>query len=367
MLSWTTRASLPKRSNPYFQFGFQGERWSPLLQTAHPAGDGPVGSWDCRSLRIGCPVWNCPGWSDVVYPARTPAPQRLAWYSQMFPTVEGNSTFYALTPLSTLEHWCDATPSGFRFCFKFPQAISHTAQLAVDQKALQPWFRWIEQTARKDRLGPSLLQLGPSFSSRSWTILESFLKQLPKEFPWAVELRHPDWFDGEHWEPRVDQLLSELGIDRVHLDATWLYSRPPETECERVASAKKPKVTVRHQTPGQNPMLRLVGRDHAEGLEDAWGPWVQTICTWMLEGKKPWVFTHAPDDRQAPHLARRLFLLIESHLSTLVGQEAIGHLMNRLGRLPAASQSSTHRLRQPSLFDRWEIAPSSPGGPGERE
>ncbi|MFN9788752.1 MAG: DUF72 domain-containing protein [Pirellulaceae bacterium] len=298
----------------------------------------------------------------MIYPARTPAPQRLAWYSQMFPTVEGNSTFYALPPLSTLDHWCDSTPSGFRFCFKFPQAISHTAQLAVDQQTMQPWLRWIEQTARKDRLGPSLLQLGPAFSSCSWSTLETFLKQLPKEFPWAVELRHPDWFDGENWEPRVDQLLLEQGIDRVHLDATWLFSRPPETEGERIASAKKPKVAVRHRTPGQRPMLRLIGRDHAEGLEDAWGTWAHTICTWMLDGKQPWIFTHAPDDRQAPFLARRLFRLIESQLRVLTNQTTTGHLMDRLGHLPATSQPTPNRVRQPSLFDRWETSPSSPDG-----
>jgi uncharacterized protein YecE (DUF72 family) len=232
---------------------------------------------------------------------------------------------------------------------------------------MQPWLRWIEQTARKDRLGPALLQLGPAFSSRSWSTLETFLKQLPKEFPWAVELRHPDWFDEENWEPRVDQLLVDHGIDRVHLDATWLFSRPPETECERVATGKKPKVAVRHRTPGQHPMLRLIGRDHADGLEDAWGPWAETICNWLLEGKQPWVFTHAPDDRQAPVLARRLYHLIESRLHALTNQATAkypttSHLLDRLGHLPAASQPTKHRLRQPSLFDRWESSPSILGG-----
>ncbi len=42
---------------------------------------------------MGCPVWSCDTWGDVVYPRRTPRRDWLAWYSRMFNTVEGNSTY----------------------------------------------------------------------------------------------------------------------------------------------------------------------------------------------------------------------------------------------------------------------------------
>ncbi len=45
---------------------------------------------------IGCPVWNCDGWGDVVFPAGTKRAAWLSWYTRMFNCVEGNSSFYAI-------------------------------------------------------------------------------------------------------------------------------------------------------------------------------------------------------------------------------------------------------------------------------
>jgi len=45
-----------------------------------------------------------------------------------------------------------------------------------------------------NKLGPCFLQLPPSFDISALPALENFLKSLPNEFSYAVEARHPDFF-----------------------------------------------------------------------------------------------------------------------------------------------------------------------------
>lgn len=60
--------------------------------------------WDIWSYRIGCPVWGCRDWGEIIYPNGTPSEDYLQWYSRLFSTVEGNSKFYAVPPKRTFEN-----------------------------------------------------------------------------------------------------------------------------------------------------------------------------------------------------------------------------------------------------------------------
>lgn len=61
-------------------------------------------------IAIGCPVWSSDRWGDVVYPPRTPRKEWLGWYTRMFNTVEGNSTFYALPSLDVAKRMTRLRP-----------------------------------------------------------------------------------------------------------------------------------------------------------------------------------------------------------------------------------------------------------------
>ncbi len=256
---------------------------------------------------LGCPVWNCEGWSDVVYPAGTSRRQWLDWYSRNFNCVEGNNSFYAIPRPEHAHRWASETADGFRFCMKFPRMISHELALLGATAPLKDFLTVLEILASAQRLGPTFLQLGPDFAPDRYSILETFLRSLPPEFPWAVELRHHDWFDNAIHENRLDELLESLQIDKVLFDSRPLYQHPPEDQSERVSQTRKPKTPHRTTVTGTRPFVRIVGRNRIASLDSFVAEWAATIGDWILRGHEPYVFAHTPDDAFAPAFARMLW------------------------------------------------------------
>ncbi|NND98592.1 MAG: DUF72 domain-containing protein [Pirellulaceae bacterium] len=254
---------------------------------------------------LGCPVWACDQWAGRVYPERTPRNDWLSWYSRTFNTVEGNSTFYAMPSQETMQRWAQQVATGFQFCLKFPRSISHELELRHAEEETRTFLRCIEPLANAEVLGPTFLQLGPRFGPERFDALDEYLSQLPQGFDWAVELRHPGWFDQADNEHRVNDLLSRLQIDKVLLDSRPLYQCPPEDEMERVSQSRKPKTPVRQTVTANCPMLRIIGRDRIELVDRFFDQWAPIVSNWIRNGRKPYVFTHAPDDMFAPDLARR--------------------------------------------------------------
>lgn len=258
-------------------------------------------------LYIGCPVWNCDGWSDVVFPQGTKRSQWLSWYSQMFNCVEGNSSFYGIPSVDQTRRWASEAANGFRFCLKFPREISHDRSLVNSESPTHQFLLAIEELARGNRLGPTFLQLGPHFASDRFDVLSKYLTQLPREFPWAVEVRHKSWFDAASNEARLDELLTSLHIDKVLFDSRPLNQAAPDDEFEKQSQTRKPKTPLRKTATGNHPFLRLIGRNRVEMVDSYIAEWIPTISDWVREGKTPYIFTHTPDDTYAPHMARRMW------------------------------------------------------------
>lgn len=270
-------------------------------------------------LKIGCPVWACDRWADTVYPARTPRKDWLAWYTRTFNTVEGNSTFYALPTIEMSQRWAENSAVGFRFCLKFPRTISHDLQLVGADEETQKFLSCTQPLAAADRLGPTFLQLGPRFGPDRFHVLSEYLRKLPSDRKWAVELRHHDWFDQGSNEQRVNELLRSMGIDKVLFDSRPLYQSPPDDEIERASQGRKPKTPVRQTVTAGHPFLRIVGRNRVEMTDKYLDQWAPIVAGWISQGLQPYVFTHTPDDALAPQLAGRFIdrlrpLLDDSHL-----------------------------------------------------
>lgn len=266
---------------------------------------------------IGCPVWISPEWKGTVYQARAPRHQWLAQYSSVFPTVEGNSTFYALPAVETARRWAAETAPGFRFALKFPQVISHERRLIDCGPESSAFFRFLEALSEGDRLGPSFLQLPPTFDGTEWPKLEMYLRTLPREFPYAVEVRHRDYFDSGPVETRLDELLTSLEIDRVLFDSRPLYSASATTESEKISQTRKPRSPFRTTVTARRPLVRIVGRDDVEQVERWLNQWADIVAGWIRSGLEPYVFTHTPNDAHAPQMAERFHELLRRQLPEL--------------------------------------------------
>ena len=210
---------------------------------------------------LGCPVWANPQWAGFFYTRKAARAEFLPQYSGVFNTVEVSSTFYAIPPIETVRRWADEVQPGFRFCLKFPRVISHDKKLISVGYETSAFLELLKVLDEADCLGPAFLQLGPNFSARDFPRLRAYLERLPKDFPYAVEVRHADYFDGGRHESALNQLLTEQKMDRVLLDSRPLFSAPATTEAEERSQERKPRVPVRYDTTAQSPLVRLIGRD----------------------------------------------------------------------------------------------------------
>lgn len=286
-----------------------------------------VTSWESWPYRVGCPVWGCKAWSGQIYPSGTSTDGFLSWYSHMLPTVEGNSTFYSVPGPEVFRKWAETTAEGFQFCFKFPRSLSHDSKLVNCEGLEREWLDRLRILHEARRLGPTFLQLAPSFSSRYFAQLAQFLERLPKEWHWALEVRHPDWFDGDGWEMRLNRLLEGLGIDRVIFDSRPLNAMAPSDQAEAISQERKPKVPLRVEVTGSRPMVRLIGRNDVNEVLEYWDEWGERIAVWIRAGLQPWVFTHAPDDAYAPSLVQALHKRIQARIPDLPSLPALDQVL----------------------------------------
>ena len=247
----------------------------------------------------GCPMWANKSWVGSLFPRKTKPAEYLAQYARVFGSVEGNTTFYGIPKPETVAKWAAATPPHFRFTFKFPRLISHDMALRNTRDEVT---RFLEALAPlHSRLGPLFLQLPPTFAD--FPALERFLVLLPTDHHYAVEARHPSFF--EAFEVDFTAMLSDLKMDRVVFDTRALQAMESDDAAIVDAQRRKPKTPVRTAATGPHPFLRYVGRPIAEENLDDMKRWAGIVAGWLSEGRTPFVFLHqAPDDDDAPHLAR---------------------------------------------------------------
>lgn len=293
---------------------------------------------------LGLPVWNRADWTGELYPASTPAGERLAAYARIFNAVEGNTTFYATPPASTVARWLAQTSPGFRFCFKLPRAITHDRMLVNAGRNLDAFMAVLEPLA--SRLGPVLVQLPPHFGPQRLPVLEDFLLAAPPWAPYAVEVRHPGYFSGAA-EGELNAMLGELGVDRVVLDARGVHE-PFGAEGEdprepgRAASdddeaallqahERKPILPVPVVATARRPVLRYIANPDLPANDERIAGWVDVVARWLDEGREPYLFMHVPNDFHAPRLARRFF-------ERLAARADVGHLPSWPGEHRQPSQ-----------------------------
>ena len=67
-----------------------------------------------RPVRVGCSGWQYDSWRGRLYPEGLAKGRWLERYSQVFDTVEVNSTFYRLASRDAVARWVEQTPPELR-------------------------------------------------------------------------------------------------------------------------------------------------------------------------------------------------------------------------------------------------------------
>jgi uncharacterized protein YecE (DUF72 family) len=270
-------------------------------------------------LHVGCAMWTHAAWQGRYLPDPLPARERLRSYASWCNAVEGNTTFYATPSADTVKSWAEQTPPDFRFVLKLPKPITHEHRLigaGVDQQ-LRAFLAAVEP------LGPRIhaiwIQLPPSFIPAELDALAAFLRRLPRQqgYGYAVEVRHRAFFEDPRWERRLAEVLGEVNAEWVTFDTTVLFGSPPDTADEHAAWRKKPRLPRRERALTAHPIVRYIGRDDAERTVEGWRPWLDTVVSWLREGRSPTVFIHTPDNVEALDLARRFHADVRARLPEL--------------------------------------------------
>jgi uncharacterized protein YecE (DUF72 family) len=254
-------------------------------------------------LHVGCAMWSYTPWQGRYLPHPLPPRERLSAYATWCNAVEGNTTFYATPALETVRSWAEQTAPDFRFVLKLPKAITHERRLADADEPLRAFLAAIEP------LGPRAhelwIQLPPSFGPADLGTLAVFLRRLPRDYRYCVEVRDREFFADPRSEQQLERALGGVGAEWVTFDTTVLFGSPPTSDAEREAWTKKPRLPRRSVALTSHPVVRYIGRDDEERTVAGWRPWLGTVAAWLREGRSPTVFIHTPDNVSALELARR--------------------------------------------------------------
>ena len=83
----------------------------------------------------------------------------------------------------------------FMFCPKMYQGVTHRGSLKGKDFITNEFFRGI--VAFEKHLGPIFVQVSDTFSPKRKDELFTYLKSLPTDLQFFLEVRHPDWFGKE--------------------------------------------------------------------------------------------------------------------------------------------------------------------------
>jgi uncharacterized protein YecE (DUF72 family) len=248
-------------------------------------------------------MWAHKGWQGRFLGDGLKRAEQLPAYATWCTAVEGNTTAYGLPSASTVAAWAAETPASFRFLFKLPQQITHQRRLRNAETDLQEVVDLLAPLG--ERAETLAIQLPAGFGPGDLGALAAFLSRAPTAHRYAVEVRHPAFFDGGPADRALSRLLADRGAEWTTFDTTTLFARPPTSDAERQAWTEKPRLPRRTVAIGDHPVVRYLGRDDVDATVAGWQPWIPVVAGWLAEGRSPTVFVHTPDNDQALGLARQ--------------------------------------------------------------
>ncbi|HEY0380496.1 MAG TPA: DUF72 domain-containing protein [Pyrinomonadaceae bacterium] len=256
------------------------------------------------SAFVGCQGWNYDDWvtgpgGRVFYPRGTRAAGMLEVYARAFETVEVDSTFYAIPPLSTFESWAKRTPPRFTFSLKLPQEITHERGLGSGSAELLAEF-----ADRARSLGPKLacvlIQLPPQFELTPETgrSLRKFLPRLPRDLRFSIEFRSASWL-----RQSVLDFLAEHSVSPALVEGQWLA---PEDNWQLAEQLAGDFVYVRWMGARNLTRFDAVQRPQDDNLS----AWAKTIS--RLNERAPSVYAYFSNfyEGHAPESANKLKRLL---------------------------------------------------------
>jgi uncharacterized protein YecE (DUF72 family) len=233
---------------------------------------------------LGCAKWGRPEWVGKIYPPKTKEKDFLQHYVNHYNSIELNATHYRIWGEAGISKWAEkAKGKDFKFCPKMYQGVTHRGNLAGKEFVTNEFFRGI--VAFKEHLGPIFVQVSDSFSPKRKEELFTYLKSLPTDLHFFLEVRHPDWFAKEKEREAMFSFLKDNNMGAVITDTAG------RRDCAHM-----------HLTVSKA-FIRYVGNSlHASDYTRC-DAWVERIKNWLKSGMEEiYFFMHMHDEATSPEL-----------------------------------------------------------------
>jgi|SRR6266850_828483 len=193
-----------------------------LEDAAKPASELKVERpYSLAGILLGTSAFTADGWEGSFYPPGMKLRDFLSYYATQFATVEVDSTFYGCPSATTVNNWAARTPQDFIFSVKVPQIITHEKALADCDSEFEEFVKTMDILGQK--LGPMLFQF-PLFDRWKFpkqdsflAVLVPFLKKLPTDHKFVIEIRNKTWLDG-----RFADVLREYNVALALTDTSFM-------------------------------------------------------------------------------------------------------------------------------------------------
>jgi uncharacterized protein YecE (DUF72 family) len=229
---------------------------------------------------FGGPVWGDKNYLGNIFPLKTKQKDFLKVYSSQFNSIEVNATRYGTPKIETITHWRDQVPDGFKFSMKIPQVVTHRKDINDDMARFKLDEFLVALDSLGNKNGVAFGVMANYLRPDNFRGLQQFVKSLPQDMQFALELRAPEWFADAVILQEWQHLFAENNIIPVLTD-----------------------------TPGRRDVLhfcvinnhffaRYVGRydDKSEAFRIT--QWVNRIEEFIIKGVNTfWFYVHEGDNR----------------------------------------------------------------------
>ncbi|MCK8488218.1 DUF72 domain-containing protein [Paenibacillus sp. MBLB2552] len=228
-------------------------------------------------IRIGLAGW---GDHDDLYPARTPAKDKLAWYAKYFNMVEVDSSFYAVLGDEVYRRWLAETPPDFTFVIKAYQGMTgHSRGKSLfggPGDMFQAYLDSIQPVVEAGRLKAVMFQFPPWFDCTPEHVRQlRAIRKWMGDLPLALEFRHQSWFAADNQERTLDFMRQERWIHIV---------------CDEPQAGQGSVPTVLEPTDAELTIVRMHGRNAAGWSQAGSSNWreIRTLYRYSQEELAEW-------------------------------------------------------------------------------
>lgn len=235
-------------------------------------------------IYLGCAKWGREEWVGKIYPPKTKEKDFLQHYVQHYNSIELNATHYKVYGEGGISKWIEkAKGKDFMFCPKMYQGVTHRGSLYNKQFISNEFFRGI--VAFKEHLGPIFIQVSDTFSPKRKDELFEYLKTLPTDLQFFLEVRHPDWFKKNDIREEMFNTLHAMNMGAVITDTAG------RRDCAHM------HLTI------QKVFIRYVGNSLHPSDYTRCDAWIERMKYWLDNGlQELYFFMHMHDEATSPEL-----------------------------------------------------------------